>query len=484
MDRIYCDSNVYRILKQDHPYHKVELHNTFEELKDKFLFVFSEAHLDDLSESLPDYRDKDLQFMEQYVKHNFFSFDHIKEKRFKCLLATPIEAFAGKDYTAVRKFEQDPWNFDNLFPDDSDDPLLNSMNKILKSYFDLPITALAPTIDTATLEGKSKEMIDKMLPGYHPEMSIRQFMESMSGFSAGLLTDQKELTELRKYIADYVDCDSYIFEKWGMAFNEKFKETGFGKTFLEMVDNTLGENQKQNFYQRFTTAYSGLEIYNITQERKKGGGLKKFDYSSLNTDAIHAYYASFCDYLITDDKGLQAKAHIMYQLFDIPTRVLSTADFINLRSHLKGQEETLNRFTEAMKYDIKHAFMVKDKYSFKNDAQITTFKTTHIYFNYFNRFQVIRDKNGSTIVLYCERLGDGNFVMYREIELMVKKLLQTFGPDTERVGEYIFDPAIKKDSNDHVDVRYWQVGKLKISLVHSNPGWGNYLCLCFDNIDG
>lgn len=477
MDRIYCDSNVYRILKPDHPYHKPELHMAFEDLKDKLLFIFSDAHLDDLSESLPDYRDRDLDFMGKYVKDNFFSFDHVSKKRFQCFLATPKEAFNGKDYTAVRKFERDPWNFDNLFPDDPDMPELNALNKLLKSYFDLPIAALAPPIDTSSLDEKNKEWMDRILPGYHPGMSMRELMESMSGFSAGLLTDDKQLTELRKFIRDYVDRDKYSFEKWGMAFDEKFKETGFGKTFLEMVDSTLGENQKDNFYQRFTTAYSMLEVYNITQERKSGGGLKKFDYSSLSTDAMHAYYASFCDYLVTDDKGLQAKSHIMYQLFDIPTKVLSTQDFINIRSQLTGQEETVDRFTGSMKYDMKHAFMIRDKYSFKSDSQITTFKTTHYYFNYFNRFQIIRDREITSVVFYCERLGHGNFVMYRETELLTNKLLKVFGKDVDGKGSYTFS------ENDHEEeqheFRRWQLGDMAISLLVSQPDWGNFLCLSF-----
>lgn len=478
MDRVYCDSNIYRILKSDHPYHSLELYIAFEDLKDKLLFIFSDAHLDDLSESLPDYRDRDLNFMGNYVKDNFFSFDHVSKKCFRCLLFTPKEAFNAKDYAAVRRFEKDPWNFDNLFTDDPEMPELNALNKLLKSYFDLPIAALAPTVDISSLNEKNKEWMNKILPGYHSGMSIRELMESMSGFTAGLLTDDKQLTELRKFIRDYVDRDKYSFEKWGMAFDEKFKETGYGKTFLEMVDSTLGENQKDNFYQRFTTAYSMLEVYNITQERKSGGGLKKFDYSSLNTDAMHAYFASFCDYLVTDDKGLQAKAHIMYRLFNIPTKVLSAHDFINIKSQLAGQEETVARFTETVKYDMKHAFIINDKYSFKSDSQITTFKTTHFYFNYFNRFQIIRDDETTSVVFYCERLGHGNFVMYRETELLINKLLKLFGTDVEGIGQYTFG------ENDHSEeqhiFRRWQLGEMGISLLVSQPIWGNFLCLSFN----
>ncbi len=478
MDRIYCDSNVYRILKSDHPYHKVELHNTFEELKDKFLFVFSDAHLDDLSESIPKYRDNDLEFMGRHVKDNFFSFDHVSKKEFQCLLATPMEAYKGKDYAAVRRFEKDPWNFDNLFPDDPEMPELNALNKLLKSYLELPITALAPAFDMSTLDEKNKAMMDNILPGYHSGMSIREMMESSSPFSAALLTDDKKVTELRKFIAKYINRDNYSFETWGMSFNEKFKETGFGKTFLEMVDSTLGEKQKDDFYLRFTNAYSLLEMYNITQEKKSGGGLKKFDYSSLNTDAMHAYYASYCDYLVTDDKGLQVKAQILYQMFVIPTKILSIQDLLDMRSLFAGQEETIDRFTEAMKYDMSHAFMITDKYSFKSDSKISTYKTTHNYFNYFNRFQIIRDQESTSLVFYCERLGPGNFVMYRETELLVGKLMRLFGYDLEKIGPYTF--AENNYPDEQHAFRRWKHGDFGISLVHSRPDWGNFLCLCFD----
>ena len=197
-----------------------------------------------MSESLPGYRDRDLDFMGEYVRDNFFSFDHVSEKRFQCLLATPKEAYKAKDYTAVRKFEKDPWNFDNLFPDDPEMPELNALNKLLKSYFDLPIAALALPIDTSSL-----------------------------------------------------------------------------------------------------------------------------------------------------DEGIRS----------------------------------------------------------------------------------------GCVVFYCERLGHGNFVMFRETELLVNKLVKLFGNDMEDKGSYIFTENVHSEEQ-HV-FRRWQLGNLEVSLVDSQPTWGNFLCLCFDFVN-
>ena len=60
MMRIYCDSNIYRYLNSAHPSHSAELLNLFEILKDKILFTFSDAHLDDLKDSVKEYAEKDL----------------------------------------------------------------------------------------------------------------------------------------------------------------------------------------------------------------------------------------------------------------------------------------------------------------------------------------------------------------------------------------------------------------------------------------
>lgn len=478
MLRIYCDSNVYRILMPSHRFHKKELDVAFEALKDKFVFCFSDAHLDDLKDSKPEYRDKDLEFMGKYVKDNYFYYNHIGKKGFECYLATPGEAFAGKDYEAAQDALSNPLDIASLLEDADDSREVKMAVNFLKSYFDLPIAALGGTIDTTLMDEKSKKWMDKILPGYNPFMSIKEMMNSMTPFGVDLLHNEKDVTELRKYIGEYLNRETYSFEKWGLAFNEKFKETGVDKTYLQMIDNMLTDNQKKDFYLRFSYAYSMLEMFNITQERQ-GGRLKKFTYDSLNIDALHAYFASFCDYLVTDDKGLQVKAHIVYQLFGFQTKVLSTEDFINLKSILVGQEETLEKFIESIKYDLKHSFQIREKVNIADGSILKTYKTTHVYFNYFNRMQIITNENGTTLALYCERRNHGNFFMYRESEILIKKMIAAFGIDDEGKGLYNLDK--EENGNPKDTIRQWTKNGIVISFEESQKkDWGNFLCLRID----
>jgi hypothetical protein len=476
MLRVYCDSNVFRILKSTHPFHKKELHETFEVLREKLLFCYSDAHLDDLKESKSEYRDIDLEFMGGYVKDNYFSYDPIKSKQFECYLATPTAAFAGKDYDEAKRALENPFDFDHLTKYLDDTPELKALSNVMNAYFDLPIAAFGSTFDNSKIDEKGKKWMEKIMPGYYPMMSLREFMNSVTPFGVGLLQDEQKVAELRKYIGEYMNRENFSFEKWGLEFNQKFKETGVGKSYLEMVDSLLTDKQKDDFYIRFSYLYTQLEMYNITQERKSGGGLKKFTLDSLNTDALHAYYGSFCDYLVTDDKGLQVKANIVYQLLGFETKVLSTNDFINLKTQLAGQEETYETLTTSLRHDIKHSLQLHSKTNIETGSKVDTYKTFHAYFNYFNRMQIITDGQETTIALYCDRKGHGNFFLYRETELLVKKLTGVLGTDNENKGLYDF----AENDKDNI-VRQWTKGDFLFSLTYSyRTGWGNFICLCID----
>lgn len=479
MMRIYCDSNIFRLLKERHPFHSPELKQTFEDLYNKVLFIYSEAHLDDLKNSTNrEYLEEDLSLIEQYTKDNYFSYDHLREKRFQCLLAGAKEAFFSKDYEAARKSLEEPFNIDKIFDDLDEFPELSSLKGIMNAYMDLPISEIGPSVDLSQMDETSRKMFDRMLPGYRSDMTIRDFMHSMQLYAKDLLLDTKELTALRKYAAEYLKSENYSFEKLGHEFDQKFRETSFGKSFLETVDAALTENQKKDEWYRFSYAYGLLETYGITQERDNKNKLKKFTYDSLNRDAAHAYFASFCDYLVTDDKGLQVKASILFNLFSFTTKILSSKDFINTKTLLLSNEENLESFKTSLIYDFKYSFQVTDKTDIETSTNTKEFKTSHPYFNYFNRLQIITEEGESTYALFCRRHTQANFFMFREIELLVEKLLTIFGPDAYGRGVYRFEENDNYKQGE--TIREWNFNGLRFKLLLSYKTWGNFLVLAFD----
>jgi hypothetical protein len=51
MIRAYLDSNIFQVIKESHPYHQPGLRVAIDNLKDKLLYCFSDAHLADLKNS-------------------------------------------------------------------------------------------------------------------------------------------------------------------------------------------------------------------------------------------------------------------------------------------------------------------------------------------------------------------------------------------------------------------------------------------------
>lgn len=474
MLRIYCDSNIYRYLNTNHPSHNPELLDVFELLRGKMLFTFSDAHLDDLKDSPLALAEIDLKLMGEYTKDNYFLHDFVRDKATGPYLATPLEAFKSKDYDAYHKTLENPFNLDSLLGDLDDFPEGKLLKQLLKSVYDVPIGAFMKEHNAGVTDEKGRALMDKMIPGYTPLMSLNEFMTGMWPYSKSLLEDKKEFTELRRYIASYINRDEYSFENWGMGFTERFKQSTLGKSYLDMIDGMLTDNQKKDLYQRFNYGYNMLETYNITQERK-GKAIKKFNMQSMNTDALHAWYASFSDYLVTDDKGLQVKASIVYRLLGLPVKVLSSKDLINYKTLLLGQEETLQTFLTSLQHDLKHSMQLFERNDpFKNES-VNTFKPGHPYFNYFNRYQVIRSDNSQFIAFYCDRNSHASFMMYREIELLVSKLNLMLGTDVDNRGDYKMEENSKYKEDDYI--RKWSIGDMRFRLLTASKSWGSTICL-------
>ncbi len=191
MLRIYLDSNVYRYIKPNHPSYNRELHSLMDELVGESLFIYSSAHLDDLKTSADPYRTEDLKLMEKYVNTNYFVRDPLKSITY-LLYLNPVEAFSRIDYNAADKvltaFDIDTLLFKDL--DDSD--YSKQIRLLLESVFNMPVSAFGPRIDLTKIEGGHKEWLEKMIPNYSPDISLKNFLNSVMPYIGTLFSDAKK----------------------------------------------------------------------------------------------------------------------------------------------------------------------------------------------------------------------------------------------------------------------------------------------------
>lgn len=464
MIRIYCDKNVYSSIKEGKRNFNSELKELMDELKDILIFTYSQAHHQDLSNSDSSFWEEDLLLLEHYVKDHYFDYDAIK-KTTNCLLARPTQSFYDTDFSIAKNFLNPDNNLmDSLFPtiegEDEDE-----FSKIAKNLFQNLLNIPIPNLHQTELAGKEKELSEKYLPS-NENLTVGSMMEHFFKFGNKLLTDRQEVIGLKKMMEEYVNSDKYSFEKWKDQFDEKFKENFGGKSFTDLMKQTFEAVKHYNEYDRFVLFFNSLELHNVTKDKplRKSQALE-----SIHTDANHAWYASFSDVLVTDDKGLATKAYITYKFFEIRTKIFTTEEFLNNRTIFLQQEENeVKTFFKLLDFEIKNSLVLRNNInSLIENALIL--KNHHKFFNYFNRISQSKD----SLKLYCQRHSNANFNMFREAKLLTDKLVNLFGVDSENKGYYNSE---EDDPKDDI-IRKWTFENIELIFGIAFNNGGNCYCL-------
>ena len=132
---------------------------------------------------------------------------------------------------------------------------------------------------------------------------------------------------LRNFFRDALKINPAIstFDNAIDQLNQYLPTTAFGKSF----DQLYAENNKSNkhgseLYHRITGKYTQLDFVGFRPE-KMG---PKNQYSNFFNDALHCFYATYCDVFITRDDKTYHKSRAVYQAENIATQVMKPEDFI------------------------------------------------------------------------------------------------------------------------------------------------------------
>lgn len=462
MIRIYCDKNIFSNIKESNPKFNSALKSLMDELKDIMIFTYSEAHHSDLANSDQKYWDEDLGLMSQYVKDHYFEHD-AQKKNTECFLAEPKSSFYNINFETRKDTVQSVADlFDEILePMEDESPEMTATRNLLNNLLNMPMPHLLPE----TADPKQKEYLKKFLPDSE-NLTMRGMMNHFITAGTKLLNDRTEVIAMKKMVEEYVSSEKYSFEIWKDKFDERFKENFGDKSFTQMMETVFANNTTYNEHDKFVLFFNLLEMYNVTKDKPLR---KSQNLQSITTDANHAWFASFSDFLVTDDKGFRAKTYITYKYFGIKTEILDSKNFLNSKSLFLHQEEKeINQFFDSLNYEIKNSLILRSSKG-QSLQQIAVIKNQHKFFNYFNRIAV---ENGY-VILYCQRHKNANFVMYRELELLVNKTVTLFGNDSDGKGYYDFDA---EDSSAEI-LRHWLFPKFELTLGSAQNNGGVCLSL-------
>lgn len=125
--------------------------------------------------------------------------------------------------------------------------------------------------------------------------------------------ESRNLLSLDPIHLNNFDASSIITE-----IDKKLKLTGQDFTFDKLIDLSIEQSKGvNNRYNRTTIAFELLDVFGFYKDKFT----EKSNYARL-WDSIHTYYASYCDYFITNDKNTRQKASVVYHLNNINTKIL------------------------------------------------------------------------------------------------------------------------------------------------------------------
>lgn len=95
-----------------------------------------------------------------------------------------------------------------------------------------------------------------------------------------------------------------------------------GFTLLELIEKGIEmhpNGKDMSLHNRFAGVFEILDLVGFWKDKYN----EKSNYARL-WDSSHAYFSTFCDYFISDDKRTRNKTKLVFELYNIDTKVISS----------------------------------------------------------------------------------------------------------------------------------------------------------------
>lgn len=320
MLKIYLDWNVITHLKEEK--HR-ELYDFIMQHNDKFIFPYSKAHLKDLLVSKSDdnlyYYNQDIHLLSSICKHHLLEYEaNINSPYpYRC---TPNE------YFEINGSELDLFN--SGF---SKDAFLNCLQN----------KGIETNAFIADLENQAIEPI--VIPIINIKIhNMYELISTMFEYGEHMMKNKSLPKEIKQYIQATTDKLQYkaiqganpnnVFDKLNIVTSSQTS-----KTFIDILEKQILEGSKSNI-ELFTLLYISLNFSGYQSDTNR-------NLQNIYTDAEHAYYASSCDIFVSNDSRLRSKSTAIYNSYNIPTKIITTNELIQL------MESEL-----SLEYDLSHMF--------------------------------------------------------------------------------------------------------------------------------
>ena len=255
-------------------------------------------------------------------------------------------------------------------------------------------------------------------------------------FIYNIINDKETYLTLRDKLKNYAITHTLEPSNVIPSINQLLKKIGVEKSFMDIVFFQLGGEklcQQNKDLSYFILVYTLLDTF------YKPDKLPKDSNNAINiiTDAMHAYYGAYCDYIVTDDKKFAEKARVLFHEFNIDVPIISSNELISTLSSIlwNSQNDAIKDISELFAATGLCDKNIKYNISENNDNSNWIVALDKYYFNFFNQACVYKGKyelEGIICIQLLRRFkGLSHYIFYSEVENLLNLLSKTFGPIPE-----------------------------------------------------
>lgn len=419
MKRVYLDWGVVSNLKKPE---YAEIKDFLLANKGNLFFVYSTAHFEDAMRSRGDDRlMQDIQMLESLVDNHLLAYQKNTTHPF---LLTPTEYYQNnKD----RDLDTVPDFADLVSSVGQDIPMLGGLLKSFLS-FPMPIPNIA----------REQKLFGMMLPDLPDAPTLGDVLHSSTTFINKMLGDKEYYKSYRYSIRSSgftLDENSGNWKSDEVVPNisTQMKKLGIDKTFQDFVLAGFGKRDKVSDFEFFIAAYSLLDMIGYKSDKlpKSSNAM-----NSVNTDAQHAYFAAFCDYLVTQDSHLASKARALYSEFGISTKVISPSEII-AELEENSKDVLVSFLQEQLREDNVE----------RHEERAVVYKFTRRLLGIFSHGVVYANDDETLIELKLAFDNYSFFVFYDEARIMVDTVADYLGRPSDAEYETIRQSIVSGNPN-------------------------------------
>ncbi|MVM31194.1 hypothetical protein GO755_14220 [Spirosoma sp. HMF4905] len=471
MLRIYLDKQVISYLRK-FPTKKEDIYNQFlaifQNQKDDFILPYSIGHFLDLKRDLTDIKDEDLTFMSS-IGMNYFIRYNIHMKRSRIANENPLTAYyAGRLNENV--------NYQTRKESNVFDSINQEFAVMYKHYYKILHKINNNKNYKKYLSKQDIEFYERMrviVPFDKRSISESKFIKYVQKYYYKL--KEKPKSDLRAFMNERISkskidftvpVHQLDFSKYNLK--EDLENSNLQAFFIERILDLMVMKGEKDFNALdnvffFHSFYQSLELTGIINEKPS-----KLSVESMTSDGEHAFSASYCDILITEDKKLSQKSKLLYGLLYINTLVFTVEEFIKYyRSYQKSVVIDKDQIIGLSKAEVKR-FLANEIKKYNNLIERYYIDSEWRYLAMFNNINY--NSVGGHYELIFSRITNNYLNMWinEEIRYITNLAVMSLGKDINGNSNFIEEVEIPQIQNKTWLGRIWHYDSLIIQLYISD----------------